>query len=439
MATSPYFEWQFAAHEDEWAALTASPVQPAPRPARQRRHSPRLWALAALLLLLAGSGGYALERTAHAGWQAIEQDLQNAVAADAWMDQPAAATVQLMQVEVQGTQALVRAVVTQTLPSGEIIAYQTADVYAEGAAGWQRVTPSLALLGPQQTLATRYFQLRYYAVDAEIARALASRLDALYEQACASFGLSPTFLSHQMEVELVMDSRKAVGYVWLFTSRGASEAIRLPSPLLLRLPVDQPAAEAMYQAATGSVVRAVLWYAAPQMQLDVREFQWKPLLDAIYLWQVWQAGGALADERETLIHQYYSAVPSPDAIAACRADLFWQRATWPVLQICSDLAAQATRVAEGRLPARPPNQLMQLATADNGSGMRPWGETVALELLVEYAVARYGVERLPALLRALDDYGAWDGLLQAVYGVSASDFEQGWQDYVDAQSQPAGY
>jgi hypothetical protein len=60
------------------------------------------------------------------------------------------------------------------------------------------------------------------------------------------------------------------------------------------------------------------------------------------------------------------------------------------------------------------------------------GQTVALATLIEYAAARYGRERLPALVAGLGHYESWDTLLPAVYGVSPTDFEAGWQAYLKA-------
>jgi hypothetical protein len=60
------------------------------------------------------------------------------------------------------------------------------------------------------------------------------------------------------------------------------------------------------------------------------------------------------------------------------------------------------------------------------------GQTVALATLIEYAVATYGRERLPALVAGLGRYHSWQTLLPAVYGVSTAEFEQGWQAYLVA-------
>jgi hypothetical protein len=60
------------------------------------------------------------------------------------------------------------------------------------------------------------------------------------------------------------------------------------------------------------------------------------------------------------------------------------------------------------------------------------GQTVALATLVEYAVATYGRERLPALVTGLGQSDSWETLLPAVYGVSAAEFEAGWLAYLKA-------
>jgi hypothetical protein len=61
------------------------------------------------------------------------------------------------------------------------------------------------------------------------------------------------------------------------------------------------------------------------------------------------------------------------------------------------------------------------------------GQTVALATLIDYAVATYGRERLPALVAGLGRYDSWGNLIPVVYGISASEFERGWQAYLAAR------
>jgi hypothetical protein len=53
----------------------------------------------------------------------------------------------------------------------------------------------------------------------------------------------------------------------------------------------------------------------------------------------------------------------------------------------------------------------------------------AAATLIAYATNRYGTQTLPILLAALSQYDSWQSLIPAVYGVSAEQFEQGWQEY----------
>ncbi len=206
----------------------------------------------------------------------------------------------------------------------------------------------------------------------------------------------------------------------------------LPSPLLVPLPVEQPAAEWLYQAAAAGVVEAVLWQLIPNAPFGEDGYRWDPLLKALTLWQVWQARGALAGERAAVLRQLYGAAPDAKAITGCWVGLLLRLAT-TVFAICDELAMQTARVATGDPPLWPPAELWRLVAP------HWWGvetavlEAVALETVVEYAVATYGVERLPRLVQALSDHASWPTLIPAVYGVSAEEVEVGWQAYIAAR------
>ena len=45
----------------------------------------------------------------------------------------------------------------------------------------------------------------------------------------------------------------------------------------------------------------------------------------------------------------------------------------------------------------------------------------------------YGQEQLPVLVAGLGHYESWATLIPAVYGVSATEFEAGWQAYLATQ------
>lgn len=50
--------------------------------------------------------------------------------------------------------------------------------------------------------------------------------------------------------------------------------------------------------------------------------------------------------------------------------------------------------------------------------------------LIDYVVAGYGRERLPIFLAALEEQTTWNTLIQAVFQVTAPEFEREWQVYL---------
>jgi len=49
--------------------------------------------------------------------------------------------------------------------------------------------------------------------------------------------------------------------------------------------------------------------------------------------------------------------------------------------------------------------------------------------LLDYAVAEYGPDAVARLWQGFHDYPTWDALIPAVFGVTAEEFEHGWQTY----------
>ncbi|MFN8492202.1 MAG: hypothetical protein U0350_31675 [Caldilineaceae bacterium] len=61
-------------------------------------------------------------------------------------------------------------------------------------------------------------------------------------------------------------------------------------------------------------------------------------------------------------------------------------------------------------------------------------QIIAARSLVDYAIKVYGCDKLPRLIAAFSQSDSWQTLIPAVFGVSAEQFEQGWQRYVAAQT-----
>ncbi|MEZ4681477.1 MAG: hypothetical protein R2932_45420 [Caldilineaceae bacterium] len=76
-------------------------------------------------------------------------------------------------------------------------------------------------------------------------------------------------------------------------------------------------------------------------------------------------------------------------------------------------------------------------TVDNGHGETEQtyhpSQAVALATLFEYAVATHGRTLLPKLIAGLGQHDTWETLIPAIYGISAVEFEAGWQAYLAAR------
>jgi hypothetical protein len=176
-----------------------------------------------------------------------------------------------------------------------------------------------------------------------------------------------------------------------------------------------------------------------------------PLLDGWRLWQLWDADLPLSTWRRDIVHWVYVELPAsgpgqparlPEQYTAlCAMHALWviRPAQIQIPLLCAPLD-QTNEYLSSRLARTPPTQLPALSApvvadeqADAQGRTRPLrhpGEAVALATVIEYVVATYGREQLPALAAALGQHDSWDTLSPALFGVSGDAFEAGWQAYL---------
>jgi hypothetical protein len=170
-----------------------------------------------------------------------------------------------------------------------------------------------------------------------------------------------------------------------------------------------------------------------------------PLLAGIRLQQLWATGLPLAAWREPVVRWVYGqdvsqstkvekAVSGPDPCALSR---LWLT---PLLQLqellLCDGQVRVEWLAAWRLDYRPPARLADLLLPAAPNLFRQFPHpamAVALATLLEYAAAAYGPERIALLVASLDEHATWETLVPAVFGVSAAEFEAGWQTYLAEQ------
>ncbi len=477
----PTEEWHIAKDDADWAHLQEPPL-PDGKPAANRRLRLKhyVWGVAALLLLLTTGGHWwwrtdqaalppstvSVTATPQPSLRAIAPDRDSLVAsimnertnADWWLQYgwedfgvsapmgSVAPTVTLdivlQTVEILDDQAVVSIITTA---QNGAPAYRQTRFYRRTPTIWLRTEPDAALWGPERSLETPSFVFRFRQNDAPAVIAVASQIEALSMTIRQNFGLASTPNTEKMVIEVSMTQRPGYATSWF----GAPEHILVPSPAVYRAPVALTDAELLAQSIAFPLREQVLTQASDQYQIGAA---WQPLVSGLALWQVWDLNLPLAAWQEVIAQWIYTdlpaaqpgqAIPLPAHYTAlCAAHKLWMPSLvqMHIPLLCGDQGVAAEYYPLG-YARNPPLRLEQLAVPASSATYLEVAETdqviyatqmVALATLLEYAVTTYGRERLPALVAGLGHYDTWDTLLPAVYGVSAAEFEAGWQAYLAA-------
>ncbi len=425
VAGSVTLDWQLLSEDEpEHAAVVMPDIDAAPR-ADTRGRSVR--AIAGLLLVLGTSAALYLWRMAEAGAQILDDELRATVAAAAVRD-PHAATVQVQAIAYHGETASVLVETTQVEPGGQTNVVRQRSVYQPTAAGWMRVPPGPDALGAPQMKESACCAYFYRAIDAAAMENVAGALDAAYVGLRQDYGLPAAHDRVIVEIRTDPPPYPSVCY--------RRDHLCIASPALAALPVDLAEAEALqlwllnalaYQARWEAIEIAPFQYgwqyaahALPRMTLrqhSARVAAWETDL-ARWLYGVAARtprsdGQALAQDLARLCdtHRTLTQLPHFDGIDS--------------LQLCS-------APAEWTLQDRPPDHLRDLIMPDTELMVTQmsWMDAVGFQTVLDYVVATYGRAALPALVVGFRRYDTWGELIPAVFGISAAEFETGWQHYL---------
>jgi hypothetical protein len=467
-------EWYTAKDDADWTAHTSAPRQDTPprvAPATHGRLSSRRFlGSVTAILLLASAGGWwwRTERVALLSSETdvpapAQHELETAVLRDdpanlyweyhfaqqgsglpaaMWPADPdAQLELAIDTLEIQGDRAVAR--VGLRARNGEVAKRQTR-FYRRTTSGWQRTPPDPLLWGPERSLDTLFFSFRFRQRDASAVSTVASQVDALYATLRRNVGLPITLGAEKLVIEVSVTQPPGQAIPW----NHAPDYIRVPSPALYLAPVELTDADLLAQSIALSLLEHVLAQASEQYAV---EESWQLMLDGLRLWQLWDLDLPLSVWREDIVQWMYMDLPAippeqPLVLPSRYRDLCAAHKLWmsSLVQLyipsrCAEgdrenwfLSPSSTRGAPTRL-----DQLVPLLLpAEDGDAQgepqhvsRP-GQAVALATLIEYTVATYGRERLPALVAGLGQYESWNTLLPAVFGVSAHEFEAGWQAYL---------
>jgi hypothetical protein len=409
----PDIEWHTAEDDADWERLCVLLLSSMAPVANRRLHLARYaWSVAALFLLLASAGGW--------WWHATQVAMHQATA------------------ERTTTAQQERQVVA---PNDD-----------RSATDWVQTAPDADLWGPECSLQTPYFIFHFRQNDAAAVIAVAPQIDALYTEMQRNLGLpaSPAglpspFAGEKLVIEVSVTSRPGRA---AFGQR-TYERFVVPSPAVYWAPVEVTDAELLAQSIALPLFDHLLAQASQQHQVAP---SWQAMLNGLYLWQVWDVDLPLATWRDEVVRWIYVDLPAvgpgqplvlPERYAAlCAAHKLWLPAPVHINipLICASpereelyswrLRESPVRLAQLAAPlypeeyAFPPSAIVTINPPHEG-------DAVALATLVDYAVTAYGRERLPALVAGLGQYESWDALIPAVFGVSTTEFETGWQAHID--------
>ncbi len=350
-------------------------------------------------------------------------------------------TVALQTIEIQASQAVVQVVLRTR--NGTPMYRETRFYQYTNLLGWWQTLPVATLWGAERSLVTPYFIYHFGANDEATILAVAPQMDALYTTLWRNFGLPIDPSPAKLVIDVRVTQRPGQATVF-----DAANHISVASPAVYLAPVELTDADLLAQSIALPLLNAVVAQAGKHHALDST---WQPMLRGLRLWQVWELDLPLAAWRQDIVQWLYidgtavglgqSFVLPTRYAALCTAHKLWLlspleidipllcgRPEWeeqsiPLWQLRDPLIG----LDQLGVPRRPGEWIEE---PDSLHQPHPLFQTVALATLFEYAVATYGRDRLPILVAGLDHYDRWATLIPAVYGVSAVEFEAGWQVYL---------
>ncbi|MFN8467678.1 MAG: hypothetical protein U0X20_19115 [Caldilineaceae bacterium] len=320
----------------------------------------------------------------------VEQDVANVIKLDAVQahserpEEHEQTTVKT--VEFLDGKAMVRAMITRTLPSGQPLVYLQTEFYAQTPHGWQRAAPVVAFWGASQELDTPNLHFVFRSADRAAVEQLAPQLEALYTALRRAFGQDLAGANDRLTVEII-PKRVAPN------ERFAAGSLRLTSPLLDDLNIGDAAADLLGHQARHVLVAEMTDESL--QRLPIKE-QWRPLVDMLRSWLHYSDTLPIAPPGGT---NPLPATPDP-ANSARLADLLG----------CNPCADPSIAI-----------------------GMHGKKELAATMNLFDFIVATYELDALPALLVGFARYDDWDTLSPAVFGVSADELEAAWHAWAMRQ------
>lgn len=409
----PILDWQMLEENVGWPQVVSAPRGMMQAWRLPRR--PRWWALAILLaaMLPVLVEGYGEVRRANQAMNSVEDEVRAAVAAEEWVQQHRTRSpaffaqagsqadssreivheqgLEARQVEMRGDYAMVEVWTTASSVPWLPAPYRETRFYQETERGWLATEPPDVLGKPIDTLQAGRFTFVYGPRDASAVLEATRHVEAEDAALRAELGLRPT--DESLTIKVVTAFLPSLDPVDLAHLSSNAMAFA-PSPALLPLPAQISEGDALLQLVAGLLAQRDLDEA---MAGSPYACHWQHVVNGLHRWLL----------------KEHSSLPSQFRYMAARRLLF--------------------KLAHGSVPNLSwygPAQDACLPDRDAQSMAGSYIKDAAAPGLVDYVVLVYGRDGLPALIDGLKRYDTWQRLIPAVYGVSAGEFETGWQAYM---------
>ena len=442
-------DWLVLEHEDDEFPALPDAVPPP-------RSRSRTAAICAGCLLLTGLVivGSALIGAAGEGLATIDRELHSAIALEAWTSAPKRVTArtdadptqragavadlrdvipetEIVDVNFDGGLAVAEVLESRAYPDGRSAARRMLRFYRYDGQEWVPAAADDSFLGAPLTLETERFIFKYRKRDRTIVEAAAPAMDAAYAAMRATIGLPPP----AAKLTVAVDTS---------TSRAArptliADELHMPSPALLPVPVDLSGEQLFVWQALPLLAARTLGEA--EMVQPVYS-EWDYMVRVVYQWLMLERNDLQMAWRADVL-EWRRGVYSPDAANSadyaaslsdlCRTHRVWERALWfqgsGVVALClSPEPLQNTRLLGGDDLVSMWQTQAQPSYPYGGSYIDPVDPILATTLL-DYAISAHGRDAVARLWQGFHDYRTWEELIPAVLGVSAEEFERGWQEH----------
>lgn len=398
----PRMEWTICQDDQEWeVARQSAPPAGAALPLRRTGRAARRWVMIAALVLALPAliVGRVHLYQADQTMDHVEAEVVAAVTsapADPGAEGvqnpgPEVRDVKVRSVEVRSTYAMVEVWTMVSDQPWMPTPYRQTRFYQETVTGWQPSIPPDLFWQPLDTLQVGRFTFAYGARDAYAVLIAARQVESLDTDIRTILGLPPTdeALTIRVDKNIWLDlSPEHLAHL----STGVD--LYAPSPALLPLPANISEGDALLQLTAGLLVQHSLDEA---MRESDQGCVWQPVVDGLRAWLLWE----------------YNNLPSVDRYNTAR--LLRHQLSYDILPRLNTIRLDQAMCA---IETNPPSPM---STFSNGA---------AATAFVDYAVAVYGRARLPALVAIMRHAVTWEELIPTVFGVSAAEFEAGWQEYL---------